>query len=615
MKALLSRPLLWAVLILVASVAAFTPGASGGFLFDDYPNIVSNPRVHAEALDAESLARAAKAYEQGGSGRSLSTISFAANHAFGGLDPRGYKLTNIGLHALNALLVFALVLQLLRKAGPESLNPVVAAGVVALYWALHPLQVSTVLYIVQRMEMLAATFILSSLWCYMRGRQQQLAGEPAWTWLLAAALLAAMGMAGKETALLTPVYALAIEVTLFGFAAAEARTARLLRTGWLLAVVGALALYFLVVLPRFLDPEIYALRDYTLVERLLTQLRVLPTYLGWMLLPTPDSLTFYYDNYEVSRGLFSPVSTAIGGLFLLGLLAVALLTRRRVPLLALAIFWFFASHVLTSNVMPFELVFEHRNYLALLAPFLAGCVLVAWLARRGLPDLARLGPPLVLTGLAALCVVRAASWGDVLLLSMHNVAVNRDSPRASNDLGEQYFLMSGGNPDSPFFQFARKEFERGSLLPGSSPLPEQALIIISARAGQPADPIWWDRIEEKLRTRPIGPQEGMAILGLMRRRQDGMTIDDRRLSQALDVLFERGKLPPSSYAEYGDYALTVLNRPDLATRLFVDAVSVPPRDPAYGRKILRVLEESGHEEQARAVRQRLMELGDLPPAG
>src|SRR5690606_19589931 len=121
--------------------------------------------------------------------------------------------------------------------------------------------------------------------------------------------------------------------------------------------------------------------------------------------------------------------------------------------------------------------------------------------------------------------VRAASWGDVLLLSMHNVAINRDSPRASNDLGEQYFLMSGGDPDSPFYQFARKEFERGSLLPGSSPLPEQALIIISLRAGQPVDPAWWDRIEEKLGTRPIGPQEGMAILGLMRRRLDGMAID------------------------------------------------------------------------------------------
>src|SRR5690606_28931848 len=148
------------------------------------------------------------------------------------------------------------------------------------------------------------------------------------------------------------------------------------------------------------------------------------------------------------------------------------------------------------------------------------------------------------------------------------------------------FLMSDGDPDSPFYQFARKGFERGSLLPGSSPLPEQARIIISLRAGQPGDPAWWDRIEERLGMRPIGPQEGMAILGLMRRRLDGMAMDDDRLFRALTILFERGKLPASSHAEFGDYALTVLGRPDVATRLFVDAVSVPPRDPAYGRKIL-----------------------------
>ena len=72
--------------------------------------------------------------------------------------------------------MFWLVARLLQTAGMKT-KAVLAAFVIALAWAVHPLQVSSVLYIVQRMEMLVATFTLLALLAYLRGRLAQRNGR------------------------------------------------------------------------------------------------------------------------------------------------------------------------------------------------------------------------------------------------------------------------------------------------------------------------------------------------------------------------------------------------------------------------------------------------------
>src|SRR5690606_12630385 len=92
------------------------------------------------------------------------------------------------------------------------------------------------------------------------------------------------------------------------------RTQRLLRAGYIAGVLLAVTVFFAVVLPHYAAPGIYDSRDFSLGERLLTQLRVLPLYLGQMLLPIPSHMRFYYDNYPVSHGLLEPATTLAGGL-------------------------------------------------------------------------------------------------------------------------------------------------------------------------------------------------------------------------------------------------------------------------------------------------------------
>lgn len=614
MTTAISRRAIGALLLVLLTAGAFYPGLSGGFLFDDFPNIVTNPRVHAESLDAATLLRAAKAYEPGIYGRPLATLSFAVDfYLAGGKHPWQFKLTSLLVHLVNALLVLALVRRLM-VAGSGHGRTWLAALAITFAWSAHPLQVSSVLYIVQRMETLSLTFVLAGLCFYVSGRLRQREGTRGWIRISAGFLLAGIGLLSKETAALFPAYTLALELTLLQFDAKSESTSRRWRQAYLALCIAAAAAFLVLILPMYLDPESYRFREFTLAERLLTQLRVLPMYLGWILLPLPGHLHFYYDNFEVSRGLLSPATTLLGGLFLTGLLLLAFRIRRSWPYLSLGIFWFFCSHALTSNVVPFELVFEHRNYFSVLAIALVVFDLVRRIPVPDGPHMLTAGISAVLLGYFVLTGIRSAVWGDTLLLASVLVSNNPDSPRASNDLGEQYMFLADRSASSPFYDMAEREFERGSRLPGASPLPEQALLLLAATAGQPAKAEWWDSLDRKLRERTIGPQEKMAMLGLLSQRYKGVELDDARLGQALEVLYSREPMPPSAYAQFGDFALVYLEDEALADRMFAEAISAPPRDPAYLAQIISVLSAESRPRQVDAVLARARELG-LTDAG
>lgn len=609
MKRLLPTPLL-AVLLLLISTAVYWPGLSGDFIFDDYPNIVTNKRVHAESLDWQTFKRAVAGYEPGEMGRPVATVSFAANYYLGEKAPWGYKFAGLCIHLLNAVLVFLLLLRLFRLPRlATDAWPALAAFAIALLWAIHPLQVSSVLYVVQRMETLSLTFVLLALLAYLRGRVAQQAGRRGWPWLVVSALMAGIGLLSKETAVLFPVYALALEFTLLGFEAAQPRTRRFLKLAYALGAAVGLVAFVAVVMPPYLAADAFNGRDFNLYERLLTQLRVLPMYLMQMVAPLPGSMTFYYDAYPKSTGWLHPATTLLGGLFLLVLLVGAWLLRKRMPLVALGIFWFFCAHLLTSNVFNLELVFEHRNYFALLGVLLVLADLVRRIPMQDGPALKRFAVGIVLVAFGFLCVLRAATWGEPLHLASDLVAKNPQSARASSDLATLYVGMSGSNPNSPFFDFGRREFERGSLLPNASPLPEQGLILMAATTHLPVKDEWWNRLIHKIETQPISPQQTAAVTGLLGQRYAGVVMDDRRLSQACQTLLARPGQPAHLYAQFGDYALNYLHDDTLADRMFVIAIERSHSDKEYADRLLKNLVMDGHQRQAKLVYERGVALG------
>ena len=608
MPRLLRHPALAALVLVLITALAYWPGLTGGFLFDDYPNIVQQDKVHATDLSLEAMRTAAWTYN-GHIGRPIATISFAIDHAFWGLNPWGYKLSGLLVHLANVVLVFLLVRRLLPLAGTRPESAGAAAFVVALLWAIHPLQVSTVLYVVQRMETLSLTFVLLALMCYVRGRLYQAAGTRAWPWLVACVPLVLVGLMSKETAALFPAYALALELTLLGFAAKNPVTTRALKLVYAAGVVAALVVFFALVLPQYSQPEVYAVRNFTLAERLLTQLRVLPMYLGWIVLPQPASYMFYYDNFPHSQGLLQPMSTLLGGLFITALAGVAFAIRRRMPLMALGIFWFLAAHLITSSVVPLELVFEHRNYFAILGVLLVGADIVRRMPDSEIPRIRQFTMGVLIVGALLLTLIRTAGWGNPLQLAMELAAKNPTSPRASTDLGEQFMIRAGNDATSKFYAMAEAEFERGSRVPNASPMPEQGLIVLAASAGQPAKPEWWDRIVYKLETRAIGPQELSMLTGFLRMRYEGLPLDDGRFADAYLVLVNRMEMPPGQYYAFGEHALRYLGDEALAEGLFKRAVERSSDQPEFVAAMADALATAGHRAQAQAVADHARALG------
>lgn len=604
-------------LVLVAlSLLAFWPGLTGGFMFDDFSNIVRDKMVHAESIDMESLRRAANAYS-GPPGRPLATMSLAVDHATWGLNPWGFKLTNVFLHALNALLVFALVRRLLPLSDAPSPWGTVPAFAIAALWAIHPLQVSTVLYVIQRMEMLSLSFVLIGLLAYLHGRQRQIEGRTGWVWLVASGVLACLGLFAKESAALFPAYTLALELTVLQFRSSDPRTSRTLKLAYVAASTAAAALFVFWVLPKYGSAEAYYIRDFSLTERLLTQLRVVPMYLGWIVLPRPSSFVFYYDSFPISRGWLDPATTLFGGLFLVAVLAAALGLRRRLPLVSLGLLWFLASHLLTSNVFPLELVFEHRNYFSVLAVLLAIADIVRRTPESDVPRVRQIALVLVIVGFLGLTLIRSATWGNSLNLSMALVQKNPNSSRASMDLGEHYMLLANNDASSPLFAKGIEEFERGSRVPGASPMPEQGLIVYSALAGRPARSEWWDRVIQKLKTRAVGPQEIGMIVDLLRMRNEGIEIDDSRFADAYLVLVNRIDMPAVQYYAFAEHSLKFLNDEQLASGLLQLVIDKSMDDPEFVRGIIEALERENRPEMARMVAGYAREIGlvdvTLPP--
>ena len=612
LRALVASPWLGIAVLAIVILAAYWPGLTGPFLFDDYPNIVDNAKVHLAALDFESLKNSAMGYEPGSVGRPLATLSFALNWYFSGENPWSYKLTGLVIHIVNAWLVFALLLKMTRSAEISSVQRGIGyCLVVALLWAVHPLQVSTVLYVVQRMESLSLTFVLLALIVYLHGRQRQMEGGAGWAWLCFSGALALVGLLSKESAVLFGAYAFSLEISLFHFAANSRRDRRLLTALYLVAGLVASVIFFGWLLPRALQPWAFQGRDFTLYERLLTQGRVLVLYLQQIVLPVPKSLLFYYDAYPKSVGLLSPLTTVFSWIFIGALLCAGWLARRSMPLLSLGIFWFFAGHLLTSNAIDLELVFEHRNYFSVLGVLLVFAELVRIIPLRDGPAIKYVGVAAVVVFMISLCAIRSATWGNGFLFFNELVDVNPQSARARTGLAIALVERANGDGDSPLYSLAEQQFEAAAALPSASTLPEQGLILMALAYGRPVKDEWWSGLISKLKTKPLSADVVSSVHDLIQRRKRGVAVDDERLKEACIALATRDGVPAFMYAQFGDYGLTYLHDATFSNLMFTRAVEAGRSDPAFVAKMLSTLLQERHQEQASVVHDKAKELGIL----
>ena len=355
------------VAVLALTMLAYLPGLSGPLVLDDHANL--DPLV--QWLRGEIGWRVV-VYGNGSGlfGRPVSMLSFLANAASTGESVYAFKMTNLALHLANGVALFAFLTLLVRRQPPFPGNsptairwlPILATAC----WLLHPLLVSTVLYVVQRMAMLAAFFVLLSLISYLQGRialEQGRRGRAALLLGLVVPTCIVLAVLSKENGALAPALCGVIEWLVFVPASGRRRHPA---STFLVMMFLLFPAFVAIALTALGDPRIiggYVNRPFTLPERLLTQPRALWDYVGAWLLPYGPRLGLYHDDFEVSRSLLSPATTIVAVVGWLLVLAAAWRLRRTIPALALGIAIFLVGQALESSVFPLLMYFEHRVYL------------------------------------------------------------------------------------------------------------------------------------------------------------------------------------------------------------------------------------------------------------
>ncbi len=358
------------ILILIScSILAFWPGVNGPFLLDDSTNL-SAIQENGGIKDLTSLLAYAFNDIASSFGRPIAYLSFTLNSQTWPAEPYAFKHTNILLHALNSIIVFALFFMLFNKINRQQTQTSLSiAFLTALLWAIHPIQISTVLYVVQRMSELSALFIFAGVLTYIHGRTNFSHNSgAAYTWMSCSiTVFGLLAFLSKENGVLLPLLVLVVEFTLLS-KIQRPKYWRYWAIPFIASPLTVIAVYFSIVIND--STASYISRDFTLYERLLTQARVLIDYLYYFVWPT-QTPSLYHDDFSISKGLFQPLTTLLSLTVIIALLWFAIRNRSKHSIISFAILWFFAAHLLESTILPLEIYFEHRNYTALLGPALA----------------------------------------------------------------------------------------------------------------------------------------------------------------------------------------------------------------------------------------------------
>jgi protein O-mannosyl-transferase len=431
------RPI-FLLLALLATAALYWTGLHGPYLLDDFSALspieswLGGQQSWQQTLLPNSTSIVFS--------RPVSMASFMLSSWIGGVGPFPLKLGNLIVHLLCGLLGWWLlrgVLRLDRRLAPHAAT--LATFATAL-WLLHPLHVSTVLYIVQRMAQLATLFTLAAVGLYLVARQQLQQGRlrPALLNLfLGFPLLLGLGLLSKQNAAIAGLLCLVLELAYFQ----RPQQPRVLQGffGLFVALPALGVLALLVIAPQRLLGA-YAEWDFTLWQRVLTQPRALFDYIGMWFVPRGPQMGLYTDGYPVSTDLLSPPTTLLAIVALAAISIFAIAMRKRAPSVFAGWFFFLVAHTVESSFLPLEMYYEHRNYLpsfGLLLMAFGLAALVSVTANSNAVNLRKLGT----IGAIALVLVlgfatlgRVLVWQDAETIAAQGVRQHPESLRARLDL-------------------------------------------------------------------------------------------------------------------------------------------------------------------------------------
>jgi Flp pilus assembly protein TadD len=330
------------------------------FVFDDIRNVSSNQAIQISDLTFKNLRHAAEKSPL--SARPVSYITFAVNYFFHQHEVYGYRLVNMVIHMLNGVFLFLFLMNTFKLPVLQGKikHPFWVAYLATLIWVIHPLQVQSVTYIVQRMNSLATLFYMLAFLCYLKARLSS--SKRRWLCAIASFVSVLLALGSKEIAVTLPFFILLYEWMFFqdmDFAWLKRNTIVLAAAGFFLAVM------FFVYVGRNPWQTIaagYGGRDFTMWQRLMTEPRVVLHYIELFVFPLPTRLTLL-PEFSVSTSLIDPATTLPAMIGVLFIVSTAMVLAKEMRLISFCILWFLGNLIVESSVVGLEVIFLHRTYL------------------------------------------------------------------------------------------------------------------------------------------------------------------------------------------------------------------------------------------------------------
>jgi protein O-mannosyl-transferase len=357
----LSRKYLFAIISLSFTIfLVYSNSLTAEWQYDDYFNILENANIRLTNFSWENIEKSF--FLEGHFSRPVSYFSFALNYYFCGYEVFGYHLVNLLIHLITSLFLFFFIFRTLNLPNlkdPYGDKAYAIALFSTFFWSLHPIQVHAVTTIVQRMACMSGMFYIMAMLFFLNGRlsEKKLTGSIFFLFAFCAAILA---LGTKENAIMIPVSLFLYDLLLIRGTGNKKYLRQFFFLCALIFTLSLIVSFFFIDITSILEG--YRIRPFTMMERLLTETRIIVFYISLLLYPISSRLTLLH-NPALSHSLFDPWTTLFSIILISLLIFLTIRWSAKKPLWSFCILFFFLNHIVEGTFIPLELIYEHRNYI------------------------------------------------------------------------------------------------------------------------------------------------------------------------------------------------------------------------------------------------------------
>lgn len=341
-------------------------GIGGIFMLDDFPSMEGLSTIEGGILDNSFWAYVFNGV--GFPGRPLALFTFALQRECWPTDAGCFQLVNVILHALNGVLIALFGKEIFARLNPSA--SVILGGLLGLIWVTAPIHISSVLYTVQRMNVLAGTFIILGMWItslyatrYVNAGCKSKIISVSFLVLIYA--LTALSIMSKENGVLLSLFSILI----LAFAVDDERKDSSYKFVKYCMLIPFSSFILYVVIEWGEIVQGYDRRPFDLIQRFATQFSVIYDYIKVSIFPRPDDLGLFHDDYPLIGSIFESGKALFLACAVIVIPILWFFNRKNIILWGVV--FYLCGHVIESTVLPLEIYFEHRNYIPLVGLYAA----------------------------------------------------------------------------------------------------------------------------------------------------------------------------------------------------------------------------------------------------